>query len=457
MRRSHRLVAALSALTPGARTGRRCRPWRGRPPARRWPPRATSLLHPSAVVPRARSPARSTASRTSSPTTTGSLGYGEGYATAETSICNLADTVLTARGQRSRYLGADARYNDHVTLDATNLQTRHAVHRHPQPQGGREAARRPEAPAPARQTRALVRGYAAGVNHYLRDVGGAKGRHRPGLPRRRGCGPNATANDIWYAVYAANLLASTGRVRAADRRRRAAGRRPTDGLPQAPVRRRFAARDPDRPAAAKELLKAALGKDPRLAVRLQRHRRRLRTPPPPAAGMVLGNPHFPWRGRYRFTQFHLTIPGKYNVAGAGLIGSPVVNIGWNKNVAWSHTVSTAYRFTPYEYKSCPAPAPRYLTENGPTAAGEAAPSGSRSSGPTARCSTVTRTVYRTDEGYVLDAPDALMPWSPTSVFALRDANAEQLRTLDTFHNYGQGPQRARTCSPPRTAAPGCPG
>src|SRR4051794_34104766 len=35
----------------------------------------------------------------------GSLGYGEGYATAETSICNLADTVLTARGQRSRYLG----------------------------------------------------------------------------------------------------------------------------------------------------------------------------------------------------------------------------------------------------------------------------------------------------------------------------------------------------------------
>ena len=29
-----------------------------------------------------------------------SLGYGQGYATAETSICNLADTVLTARGQR---------------------------------------------------------------------------------------------------------------------------------------------------------------------------------------------------------------------------------------------------------------------------------------------------------------------------------------------------------------------
>ena len=44
-------------------------------------------------------------------------------------------------------------------------------------------------------------------------------------------------------------------------------------------------------------------------------------------------------------------PGQYDVAGACLIGSPVVNIGWNKDVAWSHTVSTAYRFTPYEYQT----------------------------------------------------------------------------------------------------------
>src|SRR4051794_40260788 len=36
----------------------------------------------------------------------GSLGFGAGYAAAGTSICTLADTVLTARGQRSRYLGA---------------------------------------------------------------------------------------------------------------------------------------------------------------------------------------------------------------------------------------------------------------------------------------------------------------------------------------------------------------
>ena len=52
-------------------------------------------------------------------------------------------------------------------------------------------------------------------------------------------------------------------------------------------------------------------------------------------------------------------------------------------------------------------------------------------------STVQEDVYRTDEGYVLDAPDALMPWSPASFFALRDANAEHLRTVDTFHAMGK--------------------
>ena len=46
----------------------------------------------------------------------GSLGYGSGYATASSSICNLADTLLTGRGERSKYLGPDARYDDQVRV-----------------------------------------------------------------------------------------------------------------------------------------------------------------------------------------------------------------------------------------------------------------------------------------------------------------------------------------------------
>src|SRR3954466_7239307 len=53
----------------------------------------------------------------------GSLGFGHGYATAETNLCNLADTLITGRGERSRWFGPNARYDDRVTLSATNLQT----------------------------------------------------------------------------------------------------------------------------------------------------------------------------------------------------------------------------------------------------------------------------------------------------------------------------------------------
>ncbi len=62
--------------------------------------------------------------------------------------------------------------------------------------------------------------------------------------------------------------------------------------------------------------------------------------------MVLGNPHFPWTGPERFYQAHVRVPGKLNVSGASLFGVPAVLIGHTQKLAWSHTVSTAFRFTP---------------------------------------------------------------------------------------------------------------
>ncbi|HET6417518.1 MAG TPA: penicillin acylase family protein, partial [Polyangiales bacterium] len=65
-------------------------------------------------------------------------------------------------------------------------------------------------------------------------------------------------------------------------------------------------------------------------------------------GLQLGNPHFPWRGSLRFYMQHLTIPGELDIMGATITGLPVVVIGFNQNIAWSHTVSTANRFAIYE-------------------------------------------------------------------------------------------------------------
>jgi acyl-homoserine-lactone acylase len=46
-------------------------------------------------------------------------------------------------------------------------------------------------------------------------------------------------------------------------------------------------------------------------------------------------------------------------------------------------------------------------------------------------------MYRTPQGYVIDDPSTLMGWTPLSFFAIRDANGEQLRTIDTFLDMGK--------------------
>jgi acyl-homoserine-lactone acylase len=358
----------------------------------------------------------------------GSLGYGHGYATAETNLCNLADTVVTGRGQRSRWFGPNGRYEDQVTLSATNLQA-DALFTDIRNRKVVESLLADEKRGPGKQARAMVRGYVAGANQYIRDIGGRRGVQDPAC---RGAGyirPDVTALDLWYGVYAANLLASTGVfvpqiVEATP---------PTDSLPLPPVDGDGFPEAPVDLPSPEELLKG-LGKDP--ASPFGSNATAVgRDATTTGRGMLLGNPHFPWRGRYRFEQAHLTIPGTYDVAGASLIGSPVVNIGWNKRVAWSHTVSTAYRFTPYEYRSVGG-GTTYLTDQGPKEL-ERRVVRIEVRRPGGRLATVTEDLYRTPQGYVLDAVDVLMPWTPASFFAIRDANGEHLRTVDTFLEMGK--------------------
>jgi acyl-homoserine-lactone acylase len=80
------------------------------------------------------------------------------------------------------------------------------------------------------------------------------------------------------------------------------------------------------------------------------------------AGMLLGNPHYPWFGTERFHTFQMTVPGQVNVYGMALYGVPLALIGFNEGVAWSHTVSTAYRFTPIELKLVPGDPTSYLID-----------------------------------------------------------------------------------------------
>lgn len=56
--------------------------------------------------------------------------------------------------------------------------------------------------------------------------------------------------------------------------------------------------------------------------------------------MLLANPHLPWNeDLMRFTEAHLVGPGM-DVSGVTLIGFPVLAIGFNDRLGWSHTVNT---------------------------------------------------------------------------------------------------------------------
>ena len=77
-------------------------------------------------------------------------------------------------------------------------------------------------------------------------------------------------------------------------------------------------------------------------------------------GLLLANPHQPWSGTTSFYQVHLTIPDTYDVAGAALHGLPVVGIGFNRNIAWTHTVAFSTRFTLYELQLNPNNRLQYL-------------------------------------------------------------------------------------------------
>ena len=357
-----------------------------------------------------------------------SLGFGTGFAVAEDTICTLADTLVTGRGERSRFFGPDARYSDQVTLFATNLQT-DVLFTNLRDRKVVEALLDDPLRGPGDQVRALVEGYIQGINGYLADIGGPDGIQDPACKGADWVRP-AEPLDLYYGIYAANLLASAGVFvpQIAD----AAPPTPDDlGLPVGalPVSAGFAPVPSVLPSA--QALKAGLGKDP--ASPFGSNGTALGGDATATGkGMLLGNPHFPWRGRYRFTQAQLTIPGVYDVAGAMLNGSPVVNIGWNNDVAWTHTVSTAYRFTPYEYRTLPGAATTYLTTSGPKELqrDEVRIAVKKQDGTIGE---VIEDLYRTDEGFVLDAPDLLMGWTPVSFFALRDANGEQLKTLDAFH------------------------
>jgi acyl-homoserine-lactone acylase len=154
--------------------------------------------------------------------------------------------------------------------------------------------------------------------------------------------------------------------------------------------------------------------------------------------MLFGNPHWFWRGPDRFYQAQLTIPGKVNVAGVSFLGVPLIVLGFNENVAWTHTVSSARRFGIFQLSLDPADPTRYLVD------GQSEPMTPVTLSVRARradgaLETVTRTLYRTRYGPVIDLSSMApaLGWSAQRAYALRDVNADNVRSFQNFFAWNQ--------------------
>ncbi|PVZ42213.1 acylase [Pseudomonas sp. CC120222-01a] len=331
------------------------------------------------------------------------LGYGIGYAYAQDNLCLLANEVLTVNGERSRHFGAQGKtleQRDNLASDLffTWLNTPAAVSDFMQAQ-------------PA-QVRELLEGYASGFNRALAE------RRSQGLPAECGDGQwvrPITSQDL--VKLTRRLLAEGGVGQFAEA---LAGAQP----PKLAAQQAAPAFDV---ALAQQQRFASERGSNAVAVGAQRSAN--------GRGLLLANPHFPWMGGMRFYQMQLTIPGKLDVMGAALPGLPVVNIGFNRHLAWTHTVDTSKHFTLYRLQLDPKDPTHYLQD------GKSIPMARQTVSVTVKAadgslSQVERQVYSSSFGPVVQWPGRL-DWDTQAAYSLRDANLDNTRVLQQWYRINQ--------------------
>ncbi|WP_194788804.1 acylase [Pseudomonas sp. UFMG81] len=331
------------------------------------------------------------------------LGYGIGYAYAQDNLCLLADEVLTVNGERSRHFGGEGKtvdQRDNLASDLffTWLNGPVAVNAFLQAQ--------PTA------VRDLLEGYASGYNRALGE------RRAQGLPAECGQGDwvrPITSLDL--VKLTRRLLAEGGVGQFAEAVVAATPPNLAAQLPKV---------DYSVALARQEQFAMSRGSNA-VAVGAQRSAN--------GKGLLLGNPHFPWVGGMRFYQMQLTIPGQLDVMGAALPGLPVVNIGFNKHLAWTHTVDTAKHFTVYRLQLDPKDPTRYLLD------GQSLPLERQLvkitvKGEGGALQQVERPVYLSKFGPVVQWPGRL-DWDKQAAYALRDANLDNTRVLQQWYRINR--------------------
>ena len=326
------------------------------------------------------------------------IGYGVAYAYAQDNFCLLAEEFVTIRGERSMYFGPEGTVL-HGSQEVDNLSSdvfMRSVIDLPRLRAG--------AGAQGREANLLAAGYVAGYNRFLRDAG------TEGIPaecRGKPWVKPITNDDMLRLTEKQMLLAS--------------------GMPFLPAIANAAPPGMPAQASAMDLPERedmgvgsngwAFGGDVTQDGR----------------GLVIGNPHFPWQGPNRFWQVHATIPGKLDVMGSTLAGGPIPTLGFNRDIAWTHTVTAARHFTLFQLALDPANPTRYLVDGKPMEMTKRTVSVPMPDG----AEPVERTLYSTIYGPLVAMPQVGLAWTDTMAFSMRDANSANQRALGTWVRIAQ--------------------
>jgi acyl-homoserine-lactone acylase len=347
----------------------------------------------------------------------GSLGYGYGYVFAQDNVCVLARDVLAANGTQSKYLGvgsSNANRNSDFVYKMVNSDARVSA-----------AWSTLDA-----ETQALLTGYADGYNRYLRDTGvanvAADCRNQPWVQP-------LTGQDVLKVLRKLLVRAGTGNF--VTNLVAAVPPAPVVAVAEPAAAERFAEMEPGA---------EALTDPDTITLPDFSHERfgsnavALGSEFTGGAGALLGNPHFPWFGIERFYAVHLTIPGRYDAMGASIYGFPLVNIGFNRHLAWSHTVSTARRFVMRELTIVPSNPKSYVYDGQTVAMTPETVTIEILGGGTA-----SHTFWMTRFGPVLvpaflptTPPTPFGAWTATQAFALTDINLENARAFRQYREMG---------------------
>ncbi|KWV92942.1 penicillin acylase family protein [Erythrobacter sp. YT30] len=327
-----------------------------------------------------------------------SVGYGVAYAYAEDNICMLAEEFATVAGTRSLHFGPEGknvlgfREMDNVSSDVFYRSQMDLK------------VLRENAQNQSSETRQLFEGYIAGYNRFLRDAG------EDGLPEE--CRGKAWVKPLTYddvlrlnekqMLLASSLALAGGIANAAP-----------PGEPQAALDLTFPAKDEPTFGSNGWAFGSEATADGR--------------------GLIIGNPHFPWEGPSRFWQMHVRGPDGYDVMGVGIAGTPIPTLGFNKDIAWTHTVTAARHFTVYALQLSPTDPTTYMVDGEPVkmearTISVPVPDGAEP---------ITRTLYSTQFGPVITLPGSGVEWSKQLAFALRDANSGNQRALDAWLGIGR--------------------